>query len=332
MIRIDIATLFPEMCEAVLSTSIIGRARKAGKVELYCHNIRDYSPDPKHHRVDDTPYGGGKGMVMQPEPIYRCYLDIIRQSQSVPHVIYLSPQGSVLTEQKSLELREYPHLLLLCGHYEGVDERILERIVDEEISIGDYVLKEEIRRYVSQEENALTLIVDNTDHLLLQLEENQLDFALIEGYFDRDRFDSRLFRREPFVGICPKNHSFAGREVGLEELLEKTIIHREEGSGTRAILEQKLQGYNESLERFRRHICISSFKVILDLVRAGCGVSFVYEVLANSDPGLARFTIRGEPIVREFNIVYLKYADLQEKFDWFFGENTLPGGGYERER
>ena len=80
MIRIDIATLFPEMCEAVLSTSIIGRARKAGKVELFCHNIRDYSPDPKHHRVDDTPYGGGKGMVMQPEPIYRCYLDIIRQS------------------------------------------------------------------------------------------------------------------------------------------------------------------------------------------------------------------------------------------------------------
>ena len=199
-------------------------------------------------------------------------------------------------------------------------------------TIGDYVLKEEIRRYVSQEENALTLIVDNTDHLLRQLEENQLDFALIEGYFDRDRFDSCLFRREPFVEICPKNHSFAGREVGLEELLEETIIHREEGSGTRAILEQKLQGYNESLERFRRHICISSFKVILDLVRAGCGVSFVYEVLANSDPGLARFTIRGEPIVREFNIVYLKYADLQEKFDWFFGENTLPGGGYERER
>ena len=140
MMRIDIATLFPEMCEAVLSTSIIGRARKAGKVEIHCHNIRDYSPDPKHHRVDDTPYGGGKGMVMQPEPIYRCYLDIIRQSQSVPYVIYMSPQGAVLTERRALELREYPHLLLLCGHYEGVDERILERIVDEEVSIGDYVL------------------------------------------------------------------------------------------------------------------------------------------------------------------------------------------------
>lgn len=138
--RIDIATLFPEMCETVLDTSIVGRARKAGKIQLFCHNIRDYSPDPRHHRVDDSPYGGGKGMVMQPEPIYRCYLDIIRQSQSLPHVIYMSPQGKTLTQQKALSLREYPHLLLLCGHYEGVDERILTRIVDEELSIGDYVL------------------------------------------------------------------------------------------------------------------------------------------------------------------------------------------------
>lgn len=140
MIRIDVATLFPEMCEAVLQTSIIGRARKNNLVEIYCHNIRDYSPDSKHHRVDDSPYGGGKGMVMQPEPIYRCYLDIVRQTQSIPHVIYLSPQGKTLNQQKSLALREVPHLFLLCGHYEGVDERIIERIVDEEISIGDYVL------------------------------------------------------------------------------------------------------------------------------------------------------------------------------------------------
>ena len=104
------------------------------------HIFRDYSPDPKHHRVDDSPYGGGKGMVMQPEPIYRCYLDVVRQAQSVPHVIYLSPQGKTLNQQKALALREVSHLFLLCGHYEGVDERIIERIVDEEISIGDYVL------------------------------------------------------------------------------------------------------------------------------------------------------------------------------------------------
>lgn len=140
MIRIDVATLFPEMCEAVLQTSIIGRARKNSLVEIHCHNIREYSPDLKHHRVDDSPYGGGKGMVMQPEPIYRCYLDVVRQAQSVPYVIYLSPQGKTLNQKKALQLREVPHIFLLCGHYEGVDERILERIVDEEISIGDYVL------------------------------------------------------------------------------------------------------------------------------------------------------------------------------------------------
>lgn len=138
--RFDVATLFPEMCEAVLSTSIIGRARKAGKLEVYCHNIRDYSPDLKHHRVDDAPYGGGKGMVMQPEPIYRCYLDVVAESGSKPYVIYLSPQGKPLTQHRAFSLREMPHLFLLCGHYEGVDERILDEIVDEEISIGDYVL------------------------------------------------------------------------------------------------------------------------------------------------------------------------------------------------
>lgn len=187
-------------------------------------------------------------------------------------------------------------------------------------TIGDYVLKEDIRRYLSREDHALSLVVDNTEHLLIMLDEGQLDFAVVEGYFDRSFFDSQLFRREPFVGICPRNHPFAGKEVPLTELLNETIIHREAGSGTRAILEQKLHGYNESLDRFRRQICISSFPVILDLVKEGFGVSFVYEVLADSDPDLAKFTIQGEPIVREFNIVYLKHADLQEKIHWFFPE------------
>ena len=105
----------------------------------------------------------------------------------------------------------------------------------------------------------------------------------------------------------------------MEELLKEAIIHREAGSGTRAILEQELRGYNESLQRFQRHICISSFNVILDLVKQGIGVSIVYNILADSDPELAKFSIRGESVVREFNIVYLKYADIQEKIRRFFG-------------
>ena len=137
--RIDIATLFPEMCEAVLGESIVGRARKNGLITINCHQIRDYTLD-KHRRVDDSPYGGGMGMVMQPEPIYRCYKAVCEAAKSRPRVIYLSPQGRPLRQKRCIELAKEAHLFLLCGHYEGVDERVIEEIVDEEISIGDYVL------------------------------------------------------------------------------------------------------------------------------------------------------------------------------------------------
>jgi tRNA (guanine37-N1)-methyltransferase len=137
--RIEIATLFPDMCEAVLSESIIGRARKAGAIEVHCHNIRDYTLD-KHRRVDDTPYGGGMGMVMQAEPIYRCWQAVCEQLGERPHTIYLSPQGKTLTQNRAREFSQMSSLFLLCGHYEGVDQRVLDKIVDEEVSIGDYVL------------------------------------------------------------------------------------------------------------------------------------------------------------------------------------------------
>lgn len=136
--KIDIATLFPEMCEAYLSASIIGRARNKGIFEIVCHNIRDYTED-KHRRVDDTPYSEMKGMLMQAQPIYNCF-NSVTQGQSKPHTIYMSPQGKPLTQQKVMELSQKDSIFILCGHYEGVDERIIEKIVDEEISIGDYVL------------------------------------------------------------------------------------------------------------------------------------------------------------------------------------------------
>lgn len=137
--QIDIATLFPDMCEAVLSESIIGRARKAGYITVNCHNIRDYTLD-KHRRVDDVPYGGGRGMVMQADPIYRCWEAICGERAEKPHAIYLSPKGSVLTQKRAMELSKMDSLFLLCGHYEGIDQRVLDEIIDEEISIGDYVL------------------------------------------------------------------------------------------------------------------------------------------------------------------------------------------------
>ncbi len=138
--KIDIMTLFPEMCEAVLSESIIGRARKAGKVEIACHNIRDFSGN-KHNKVDDTPYGGGMGMVMSAAPIYNCFMSLYNpETEAKPHLVYMTPKGPTFTQKKAVELSGYDRVVFLCGHYEGVDQRVIDAIVDEEISVGDYVL------------------------------------------------------------------------------------------------------------------------------------------------------------------------------------------------
>ena len=135
--NIDIATLFPEMLENYLSQSIVGRARDKGVFTVKCHNIRDYTQD-KHRRVDDTPYSERQGMLMQCEPVYNCFKAVTEGRK--PHVIYMSPQGKTLTQQRAKELSQLDDIFILCGHYEGVDERVIEEIVDEEISIGDYVL------------------------------------------------------------------------------------------------------------------------------------------------------------------------------------------------
>ncbi len=137
--RIDILTLFPEMCETVMSESIIGRARRAGKVEIVCTNIRDFAGN-KHNKVDDMPYGGGMGMIMAADPIYNCYKSLISETEEKQRVIYMSPKGEKFTQEKARELSRLDRVMLICGHYEGVDERVIEEIVDEEISIGDYVL------------------------------------------------------------------------------------------------------------------------------------------------------------------------------------------------
>lgn len=137
--RIDILTLFTEMCDWVLCESIIGRARAKGIIETHCHNIRDYTEN-KQKQVDDAPFGGGMGMIIQAQPVYDCFKAVEKMDKRKPYVIYMSPQGKTLTQQKALELSKLPRLVILCGHYEGVDERVLEEIVDEEISIGDYVL------------------------------------------------------------------------------------------------------------------------------------------------------------------------------------------------
>ncbi len=139
--KFDVMTLFPDMVNTVLGESIIGRAKNAGIISLECHNIRDFSLD-KHKKTDDTPYGGGMGMLMSCQPIYDCAQSILNSipESAKKRIIYMSPRGVLFNHQTAKRLSEYDNLIFLCGHYEGVDQRIIDEIVDEEISIGDYVV------------------------------------------------------------------------------------------------------------------------------------------------------------------------------------------------
>lgn len=139
MMRFDVLTLFPSMFEAVLGDSIIGRARKAGLIELYFTDIRDYTEN-KHKKVDDYPYSGGGGMLMSPEPVYNAYMSVAGGLDYKPYTIYMSPQGSVFNQDSAIALSKHEHIILLCGHYEGIDQRVLDEIVDAEISLGDFVM------------------------------------------------------------------------------------------------------------------------------------------------------------------------------------------------
>ncbi len=138
-LRVDILTLFPEMFDAVLNNSIIGRAVENGILEINCVQIRDFAFN-KHRQVDDYPYGGGQGMVMQAEPIYLAYMSVCEGLEYKPLTIYMSPQGKTFRQSTAKRLAKKKHIVILCGHYEGVDQRILDEIVDAEISMGDFVL------------------------------------------------------------------------------------------------------------------------------------------------------------------------------------------------
>ncbi|PIP19762.1 MAG: tRNA (guanosine(37)-N1)-methyltransferase TrmD [Candidatus Omnitrophica bacterium CG08_land_8_20_14_0_20_41_16] len=136
--RIDILTIFPKMFDPVLNESIIKRAQAKGKVKIYVHDSRDYTLD-KHRKVDDRPFGGGSGMVMRPEPIFNC-VEAIRRKAKKAKIILLTPQGKTLNQNTAKKLSRLSHLILICGHYEGIDERVRIKLADKEISIGDYVL------------------------------------------------------------------------------------------------------------------------------------------------------------------------------------------------
>lgn len=180
--KVDILTLFPEMFDAVLKTSIIGRAVNNGLVEINCVQIRDFAFN-KHRQVDDYPYGGGQGMVMQAEPIFEAYRSVTEGLSYKPKVIYMSPQGKTFRQTVAKRLAKEEHIIILCGHYEGVDQRVLDEIVDMEISIGDYVL--------TGGEIAAMAVVDATARLIpgvLSCEESFADESHYSGLLEYPQY------------------------------------------------------------------------------------------------------------------------------------------------
>ena len=184
-------------------------------------------------------------------------------------------------------------------------------------TIGDYVLIDAIKEYLSDPSHELSLMVDNTMHLLQMLDENQLDFAVIEGAFSKTKYDSYLLRMEPFVGICAKNSPLCGQHVSVEELLKQTIIVREEGSGTRRIFEERLAAMGYELSDFYREISISSFVSIKALVAAGIGISFLYNSVVAEENDIGTFTVDGITEPHPFHVVYTQNTSARNYAEQF---------------
>ncbi len=218
--KFHILTLFPEMFHGVLHDSMLGRAEKKNLIEFNIVNIRDFATN-KHKRVDDYPYGGGRGMVMQAEPIYNAYKDVCKDISSKPHVVYMSPKGKVLNQEMAIRISECEDLVILCGHYEGVDQRIIDEIVDEEISIGDYVL--------TGGELPAMVLIDSVSRMLEGVLSNE------DSYTDESHYGGLLeyphYTRPPvFNGrevpevLLSGNHALISswrREKSLEETAKK---------------------------------------------------------------------------------------------------------------
>ena len=210
-----------------------------------------------------------------------------------------------LLEQYAFSLRYNEEMLLARLHEKS---KTLLRIGVTK-SIGDYILLPEIRRFLAKPDQQLHFLVDNTAHLLAKLEDGELDFVVLEGLFDKQRYDFFLLREEPYLGICAADHPFAGKQIPIPDLFSERLILREEGSGTRKILERELTQSGYHVSAFSDCACISSFKLLKELVRENCGISFVYEAVVKDDPRFGRFFCPPLTGAHELNVVYLKNTD-----------------------
>ena len=218
--RYHVLTLFPEMILDGLNTSIIGRAMNKGLIELNAINIRDFSTN-KHMKVDDYPYGGGAGMVMQAEPVYLSYKsvadDIISRTGKKPRVVYLTPQGKVFNQRMAEEFAKEEDLIFLCGHYEGIDERALELIVTDNVSIGDYVL--------TGGELPAMVMIDTISRLVKGVLNND-DSAKYESFADNRLEYPQYTRPEEFMGMKVPKVLLSGDHKKVEQWREEESFKR----------------------------------------------------------------------------------------------------------
>ena len=205
------------------------------------------------------------------------------------------------------------------------DKKRLKLRVGATKTIGDYVLIDAIKDYLHDPGHELSLVVDNTKHLLQMLDENRLDFAVIEGTFSKTKYDSYLLRMEPFVGICAKNSPLSEKHLSIEDLLKETIIVREEGSGTRRIFEERLTASGYGLNDFSREVSISSFVSIKALVAVGVGISFLYRSVVADADDIGTFTIDGITEPHPFHVVYTRNTNAKNYAEQFLGAPKFVG-------
>lgn len=234
--------------------------------------------------------------------------------------LFLYNNKKLFTTKEALILKNYA----TAAYYNDLElrktlnkENKLEIRMGATKTIGDFVVKDNIVNFLKNENYEFSLIVDNTEHLLKNLDDNKLDFALIEGFFDKDKYNYQLYSSEKFVGICSKFHPFADKSINIENIWDESIIVREQGSGTRAIFEKELEKQNYSLKKFKKVTSISSFELIKSLVIENHAISFVYDIISKSDDNLRTFEIEGIHIKRNFNYVFLKNTGAKKLINLF---------------
>ena len=239
--------------------------------------------------------------------------------------------GVKLFQYDGRNLRRTPEAEILKKHLSAIDQR--EKALLSELhrpatvllrvgatkTVGEFLIPAEVCRFLQAENQNLELTVDNTHALLDALDRGALDFAIIEGSFDKAKYDYHLFKKERFTGICARTHPFAGKRIGWQALFQENLILREPGSGTRGIFTQLLTAQGYSLEHFRRVSSVSSFSVIRQLVAAGAGLTFAYRCVADADERLTSFELEDLTITNELNYVYFNRQIAQEKIRQFRG-------------